>query len=97
MIEYIVKEQQSISLIVLLILSLVLPACAARREARLAAKWIWAGELLIALVGIDMLFAPRLSFIALSVGFLMCGAVSVRILRIEPKDSNVSARGPVSW
>lgn len=80
--EQLLVEQQSISFILLLLLSFVLPTFAARRASEAAVQLAWAGQLTISLAGISMLIFPHFSYVALAGGMLGCAAFAYAILQV---------------
>ena len=72
MMDVIHYEPLSVSLILLLLLSFVLPIAAARANNEDATQLAWGGQLVAAFAGIAMLLFPQFSYVALA-----CACLSV--------------------
>lgn len=73
MMDVLLYEPKSVSLVLLLLLSFVLPFTAARVNSEKAVQLAWTGQSVFAIAGVCVLFAPKYAYLALAVACAGCG------------------------
>ena len=93
MMDVLLYEPKSVSLVLLLLLSFVLPFSASRVNSERAVQLAWTGQSLLAIAGICVLFAPKYAYLAVAGACAGCGLFVYLLAQMGDRKAGAGQEG----